>query len=104
MTDIIKDEDMNEEYVDVYTLTDEETGEEHNFELLAEADIDGSHYVALAPLDGENEDGEGQYFILRVEGEGDNLQFSTFDDEEETFDKVAEFFDDLFFDEVDYDN
>jgi hypothetical protein len=102
MTDEQKFEGMEDEYVDIYTLTDEETGEEMEFELLAEADIDGQHYVALEPMDEALRE-LGQYVILRMEGEGDDAHFVSFDDEEETFDKVAEFFDDLFFEDVDYD-
>ncbi len=106
MTDEMRhDADIpEEEYIDVYTLTDDETGEEITFELLAEADIDGAHYVAMAPMDDAALDGEeGQYIILRVDGEGDEKFFSTIDDDD-TFDKVAEFFDDLFFEDVDYDD
>lgn len=92
-----EDEDM----VDVYTLTDDETGEEHQFELLAEADIDDAHYLALAPIDEEDSE-EEEYVILRTEEEDGETVLYTVDDDE-TFDKVAEFFDDLFFNEVDCD-
>ncbi len=87
-----------EETVDIYTLTDSETGEELQFELLAEADIGDGHYVALAPLEEESE----EYVILQVTEEDGEPVFTSVDDDD-TFEKVAEFFDDLFFNEVDCD-
>lgn len=106
MADEIKNPNENdeEELVDVYTLTDEETGEESQFELLAEADIEGAHYMALAPVDApqaEDEE-EGGYVILRAEEEDGETVLYTVDDDD-TFQKVADFFDDLFFSDIDYD-
>ena len=82
MTDEQKFEGMEDEYVDIYTLTDEETGEEIEFELLAEADIDGQHYVALEPMDEALRE-LGQYVILRMEGEGDDAELVTIESDAE---------------------
>ena len=90
--------DENEEYAEVFTLTDEETGKEEQFELLASAEIDGKTYYAMASVDTDAE----EYVILEVTEEGDEVTLSTVDDDE-TFDRVAEYFDDLLFDEIDYD-
>ena len=104
MSDEIKktDED-SDDTVDIYTLVDEE-GNEMDFQLLAEADLNGVHYVALAPMtDLEETDAEeGDYVILQQEETDGEKTFSTIDDDE-TLDRVAEFFDDLFFSEVDCD-
>ena len=54
---MIPEEEMEE--VEVYTLTDEE-GNESQFELIGEAEIDGVTYYALTELDEEGN--------LRVEG------------------------------------
>lgn len=92
---------MNEELeeVPVFTLTDEETGEEEDFELLAEAVIDDKKYYALAPL---NEEAE-EYVILRVsEVEDNSIILESIDDDDE-FEKVEDYFNDLLFNEVDYD-
>ena len=99
MADIEKNLDEAEELIDIYTLTDEETGEEIDFELLDEADIDGQHYVALAPLD---EDAE-EYVILKAIGEGDELDLISIEDDDE-FERVEEYFNDKLFSEIDYDN
>lgn len=89
-----------EEEIDVVTLTDDESGEELQFEVLADAEIDGNLYAALAPL--FECDIDGDYMVFQVvEEEGTN--FYTIDDDE-TFDRVAEFFDDLFFNEVNLDD
>lgn len=90
-----------EDTVDIYTLVDEE-GNEMEFQLLAEADIDGAHYVALAPAEELTDAEEGDYVILQQLEEDGEKTFVTVDDDE-TLDRVAEFFDDLFFSEVDCD-
>ncbi len=82
--------------VEVLTLTDEETGEEKDFELLAKAELDGKVYLALVPADEEAE----EYVILRADGNDDDMTLETIDDDEE-FDKVADFFDDVLFEDED---
>lgn len=92
---------INEEELEeapVYTLTDEETGEEKDFTLLAEAEIDGKLYYALEPTDEETD----EYVILRVVEDGDDVILESVDDDEE-FEKAEDYFNDLFFNEVDYD-
>ena len=91
------DELFNEE---VFTLTDEE-GNESQFELIGEAEIDGVTYYALTELDEEGNQVSDEYVVLRVEKEGDEDVLVSIEDDEE-FDKVADFFDDQFSD-IDYD-
>jgi len=101
MADIEKNlPEENEELdeVPVFTLTDEETGEEKDFELLARAELDGKLYFALVPADEESE----EYVILSVEEDGDDLILETIESDEE-FEKVEDYFNDLFFNEIDYD-
>ena len=86
------------EEVPVFTLTDEESGESQDFELLASATIDDVLYYALVPVDEEAE----EYVILSVEEDGDDIVLSSIDDDD-VFEKVEEYFNDLFFSEVDYD-
>ena len=94
-----KNFDAQEEEVPVYTLTDEETGEEKDFELLAEGTIDGQLYFALVPADDEDSD---EYVILRVTEDGEDLILESIESDEE-FEKAEDYFNDLFFSEVDYD-
>lgn len=89
----------DEEEVIIYTLTDEDTGEECDYELLAEAEIGGQLYYAMAPADDEEAE---EYVILRVNEQGEELIFESIDDDDE-FEKVEDYFNDLFFNEVDYD-
>lgn len=84
----------------IFTLTDEETGEECDFELLASATIDEKLYYALIPADEEECE---EYVILSVTEDGEDLVLTSIDDDDE-FEKVEEYFNDLFFSEVDYDN
>ena len=63
----------------VLTLTDEETGEEKDYVVMAEAEIDGNHYycvVSYASYQAEKEDEEG-CGLLRVSGEGDDMILET---------------------------
>ena len=101
-----KIEDMAEEIPETYTLTDEE-GNEFEVELLASFEFEGKQSKAITPV--EDKDGKKgddrmiEYDILEVSADedGEELLISIEDDEE--FDKVADFFDDAFFGEVDYD-
>ena len=100
MTDFEKNPELEEELeVNVITLTDDETGEEQDFELLAEATIEGCRYFALAPMVEDSE----EYVILKVTEEGDEPILESIDDDDE-FERVEEYFNDLLFSEVDYDN
>ena len=49
----------NEEELEseVYTLTDE-NGDEHDFELLAQAEIEGVTYLAMIPVEEQDEEAE----------------------------------------------
>ena len=93
------EKNLNEEELpDVITLTDEETGEEIEFEVIATAEIDSKLYYALVPANEESD----EYLILRVTEDGDDVIFETIEDDDE-FEKAEETFNDMLFDEVDYD-
>ena len=97
----LNEEELVDELGDIiYTLTDEDTGEEIDFQLIARATIDEVLYFALVPANDEECE---EYVILSVAEDGDDIVLSSIDDDEE-FDKVEEYFNDLFFSEVDYDN
>ena len=83
----------------IITLTDEETGEEFEFVLIAEATIEDKLYYALFPRDDEESE---EYVILRVSGEGEDQILETIDNDDE-FEKVEDYFNDLLFNEIDYD-
>ena len=91
----------NERFVEneIYTLTDEE-GKESEFQLIGKEELDGETYIALIPLE-DNDD--GCYVILKLakDENGEEVFISIEDDEE--FDKVADFFDDKLIPEIDYD-
>ena len=97
MADLEKE--VSEELEDnIITLTDEETGEEKDFELYARCTIDEKLYFALVPVDDEGD----EYVILRATIDGDDMIFETIDDDDE-FETVEDYFNDLLFSEVDYD-
>ena len=90
----------------VFTLTDED-GNEIEFEVIGQHEMNGEHYVALLPADEEEKatkdgDFEWEYVILKLAKDGDEEILVTVDDDEE-FDNIADYFDDLFSQEIDYD-
>ena len=89
-----------------FMLTDEE-GNELEFELIGSGEVDGVQYYAMIPVEeAEDEDRDTfEYVILKSElDENGEESLITIDDDEE-FDRIADFFDDMFstvdFDELD---
>lgn len=84
-----------------YTLTDED-GNENQFELIASCEMNGNVYLALVPVDEDQEELE-EYVILKreLDSEGEEILVTIDDDEE--FDRVADLFDEEF-SEIDYDS
>ena len=96
------EENQNER--EFYTLIDDE-GTEIEFELIGKAEVKGTVYYAMIPADSaeQADDGFCEYVILKEEAdESGEATLVTIDDDEE-FDDVADYFDDLFSEEVDYD-
>ena len=100
---IDKDLEITEEEALIITLTDED-GSEIEFEVIGEAELDGTTYYAMMPTENANaEEGLIEYVLLKKEKDEDGEDlFITLDDEDE-FEKVANYFDELFDSEVDYD-
>ncbi len=88
------------EWIDVYTLTDE-NGNEVQYELLADTTIDGVRYLALTPYTEEEVEDFEYEILMETEDDGETVFMEIEDDE--VFERVSEFFDDLFFNEVDCD-
>ena len=89
-----------------FTLTDED-GNDIEFELIGSTEYNGNQYYAMIPADAaekaEEDGGFCEYVILRVEtDESGEYTLATVDDDDE-FDDVADLFDDMFSEEIDYD-
>ncbi|MBQ7152730.1 MAG: DUF1292 domain-containing protein [Clostridia bacterium] len=87
-----------------YTLVDED-GNESEFELIGTTELDGVRYYAMVPAEesGKEDKEIYEYVILKsILDENNEETLVTIDDDEE-FDKVADYFDDYFNSEVDYD-
>ena len=83
---------------EVFTLTDEE-GNESDFEFIGKIELGDNTYVALVPVDGDEE----EYVILKVDTDENGEEYlSTIEDDEE-FDKAADAFEDEVMSEIDYD-
>lgn len=101
MADNVNNTEELEEFGDcpVLTLTDEETGEEREYLLLASEKVDDQLYYALQPADEETD----EYYILKVFEDGEDILFETIVDDDE-FEKMEDIFNDMLFNaDVDYD-
>jgi hypothetical protein len=101
MAENLENKEELEEFGDypVLTLTDEESGEEKDFLLLASHKEGEQLYYALTPDDEES----NEYIILKVFEDGEDILFETVTDDDE-FEKMEEIFNDMLFDaDVDYD-
>ena len=86
---------------ELYTLTDED-GNELQFELIGKAELKGVQYFAFVPADSDSDGEFCEYTILKaVVEDGEEILVSIDDDDE--FDDAADYFDDLFSEEIDYD-
>ena len=83
---------------EVFTLTDE-NGKESEFELLGTCEFEGKTYLALIPV----EEGMDEYVILRLEMDEKGEEMLVTIDDDEEFDRIADYFEDELFDTVDYD-
>ncbi len=98
-------EEMNNER-EFFTLTDED-GNEIEFELVGVTEYKGNTYYAMIPADAadkaaESEDFFCEYVILKlVEQEDGTYDLVSVEGDEE--DDVADLFDDMFSEEIDYD-
>ncbi len=94
----------NKEYeAEYYTLTDEE-GNEIQFEVIASAEINGGRYYAMIPVDDQPEEEDVyEYVILKADKDEDGEDILVTIDDDDEFDNIADYFDDMLSDEADYD-
>ena len=93
----------NNEEMEIVTLTDED-GNEIDFEVIGECERDGERYFAMIPVnDPDAADDVCEYVILKLAMDGEEEVLVSVDDDDE-LDDVADYFDDLFSQEIDYDN
>ncbi|MBE6630562.1 MAG: DUF1292 domain-containing protein [Ruminococcaceae bacterium] len=95
---------MQEEETTICMLQDE-NGDEHEFEVIAQCEYQGATYYAMIPaLNSDMDDEFCEYVILKelVDENGEESLVSI-DDNEDEFNAVADIFDNLFDEEVDYD-
>ncbi|MCH5183316.1 MAG: DUF1292 domain-containing protein [Oscillospiraceae bacterium] len=91
-----------EEEDDLFTLTDEE-GNESQFALVGDLELDGQEYLALIPADTEGDGEEDEYVILKVTTDENGEEILVTIDDDEEFDRVADAFEDRFLNEYDLD-
>lgn len=93
------DETLNEEELNIITLTDED-GTDKDFEFLDLIDLDDKEYVVLLPV--ENEDEDGEVIILEVHPlDEENEEYLSIEDAT-TLDKVFEVFKERFKDDFNF--
>lgn len=82
------------EEMNILTLTDSETMEKVELEIVEDLTIDENHYLILSPLEEEEE-----AYVYKVIGEGATASYEMVEDEEE-FNKVVSEYDKLFEEEM----
>ena len=93
-------EEIEEEAM-IYTLQDE-NGTEYQFELIATYEKNGVNYYAMIPADGSGSDEFLEYTILKGVMENGEESLVSIDDDDE-FEDIAAYFDNVFSEEIDYD-
>ena len=95
--------DEKELQSEIYTLTDEE-GNELQFEVIASAEVNGIVYYAMIPVDDQPEaEDVYEYVVLKEETDEDGEKILVTIDDDDEFDNIADYFDDMLSDEADYD-
>ena len=95
--------DEKELQSEIYTLTDEE-GNELQFEVIASAEVNGTVYYAMIPVDDQPEaEDVYEYVVLKAEKDEDGEDILVTIDDDDEFDNIADYFDDILSDEADYD-
>lgn len=74
---------MSEEYGSNFISITDDDGKEYELEVLAELDYEGSHYLALVPADGGEDEEELEVSILKSIEENGEPFLVTIDDEQE---------------------
>lgn len=90
-----------EEGAMLYTLQDE-NGTEYLFELIAAYEKDGVNYYAMIPAEDKDEAEFLEYTILKGVMEDGEESLVSIDDDDE-FEDIAAYFDNVFSAEIDYD-
>ena len=97
---------MNENEREFFTLVDED-GSEIEFEKIGEVTIGEKVYFAMIPAEAadnaQNDGGFCEYVVLRLDKDEDGEDTLVTVDDDEEFDNVADVFDDMFSEEIDYD-
>ena len=100
----IKENVTPEEEEGIVVLTDEE-GKELRFEIVAQTEKNDNVYFAMVPVDDQKEDSEvEEYVILKLEENEDGEEFFVTIDDDEEYDDITDVFDDLFSQEVFYED
>ncbi len=95
--------DEKEFETEYYTLTDED-GNEIRFQVIGSAEIEGTLYYAMIPVDDQpDEEDVYEYVILKADKDEDGEDILVTIDDDDEFDDIADYFDDMLADEVDYD-
>lgn len=86
---------MSEDYGnDFVTITDED-GQQYEFEILMELEVDGTDYAALLPVVGEGEEEPEEVYIVKIVVEDNEEIYEVIEDDAE-YEKVAAEFEKAF--------
>jgi uncharacterized protein YrzB (UPF0473 family) len=93
------------EEMDNICYLEDENGDQHKFEVIADCEYKGAVYYAMIPaLDSDMDQEFCEYVILKEIVENGEASLVSIDDNEAEFDAVARIFDDMFDEEIDHDD
>ena len=97
-----EENNVSEELDNIIVLNDEE-GNEVEFEFLDLIEFNGEEYVVLLPMEGSEEEEDGEVVILKLEDTDSEEEESYVSvDDEDTLQKVFEIFKEKFKDDFDF--
>ena len=96
-------DELDPDDVLIFEVITDEDGNDIEFELAGQCEKNGQLYLAMIPVEDETADDDVcEYVILKlVKENGEEVLVSVDDDDE--LDDIADYFDDLFSQEIDYD-
>jgi len=96
-------DEMEDEDISNIIILNDENGDEVRFEFLDLIEYESDEYVVLLPITEDDEDGDGEVVILKVEGTEDEEEESYISvDDENVLNEVFTIFKDKFKDEFNF--
>lgn len=82
---------LDEEYEPDLIMLEDEAGEEHTFEVIDAADVDGVRYLAVVPHTPDSEE-DAEMLLMRVGQDEDGSEYLDLVDDEDELSEIGDVF------------